>query len=184
MEPSELLGAIAAKLDALGIEYLTTGSMASIVYGEPRLTNDIDLVVRIHAEDADRLCAAFPETDFYVSRESAREAVACGSQFNVIHPASGLKIDFMVAAADDFNRSRFERGRSIEIVPGITVRFASPEDVIIRKLQYFQEGGSDKHLRDIRGILRLCDDPVDAAYIERWIDRFGVRAQWEQVNRE
>jgi len=181
MEPSELLAILAARLGALGIEYFTTGSMASMLYGEPRFTNDVDVVIRIAPADVSRLCAAFPDDEFYVSVEAAAKAAAAFSQFNVIHPASGLKIDFMVAAPSDFNRSRFERARSIEIAPGVAVQFASPEDVILRKLEYYREGGSDKHLRDIRGILRLADQSIDMAYINHWAQRLRVAEEWTRA---
>lgn len=181
MGPSELLTLVAAKLDSLGIEYFTTGSMASILYGEPRFTNDIDLVIRITPGAVARLCAAFPEPDFYISIEAATQAAAACGQFNVIHPESGLKIDFMVAESSDFNRSRFERARHIEIAEGALVRFASPEDVILRKLEYYKEGGSDKHVRDIHGMLRLSDPPIDAEYLTRWARRLGVEDEWNAI---
>lgn len=120
MEPSEPLQEVTGKLDALGMEHFVTGSMASIVYGEPRFTNDVDIVIRVRAEDVPRLCAVFPE--------AAREAAARRTQFNVIHPSSGLKVDFMVAGEGDFDRGRFERARLMEIVEGYVVRIAGGRD--------------------------------------------------------
>ena len=75
MEPSELLRLAAETLERLGIDYLVTGSMASIAYGEPRFTNDIDIVVRLSPDQAETLCAALSASDFYVSDEAAEEAV-------------------------------------------------------------------------------------------------------------
>lgn len=109
MEPSDLLRLAAQKLDELGIDYFVTGSMASILYGEPRFTNDVDIVIHLTIENAAKLCDAFPEPDFYVSDEAAREATKSFSQFNVIHPVSGMKIDFVVADRSDFNVERFTR---------------------------------------------------------------------------
>ncbi|MCA9312032.1 MAG: hypothetical protein KDA21_12545 [Phycisphaerales bacterium] len=168
-------------LEALGIPYFTTGSMASTLYGEPRFTNDVDVVIRLPAGDVMPLCAAFPGPEFYVSPEAARDAARHATQFNVIHPGSGLKVDFMVAEETEFNRSRFQRVRPVVIAPGVTVNFASPEDVILRKLQYFQEGGSEKHLRDIRGILRLCEPPIDDAYVRVWARTLGVEEEWARA---
>ena len=87
----------------------------------------------------------------------------------------------MIAADDEFDRSRFARHRRLEIAPASQVRFAAPEDVILRKLEYYREGGSDKHLRDIRGILQLMRDSIDRAYLEQWVDRLGVRAEWHEA---
>lgn len=181
MEPSDLVAAAAAILDRLGIEYLVTGSMASIVYGEPRFTNDVDIAIRATPDQAAKLAKAFPEPDFYASPDAARTAAAQHSQFNVIHPASGLKIDFMIPEDDDFNRSRFTRGRSVPVTSDSTAIYASPEDVIIRKLQYFKLGGSDKHLRDIRGIIKTSRSRIDLGYITAWASREGVTEIWNQI---
>lgn len=178
MEPSELLGIAAKILDSLSIPYFTTRSMASMRYGEPRFTNDIDIVIDINPSLVAPLCSKFPAEDYYVSAEAVHEAIKRRSQFNVIHPASGLKIDFMVAADNDFNRSRFERVQSVQLASGQSAHFASPEDVILRKLEYYKQGGSDKHLRDIRGILNLCDHPIDTEYISHWAERLSVIEQW------
>jgi hypothetical protein len=108
-------------------------------------------------------------------------AARSGSQFNVIHPESGFKVDFMIASDDDFDHRRFERRRSLPLGRARSAPVASPEDVIVRKLQYFAEGGSEKHLRDIRGILRVTGDAVNHAYLREWIDRFGLREHWSKV---
>jgi len=183
MEPSELLRITAEKLDELGIEYLVTGSMATIAYGEPRFTNDIDIAIRADGSTAAKLAEAFTEPEFYADAQAAMRAARDHEQFNVIHPSSGLKIDFMVVADDEFDRSRFARARMLAVLDRADVRYAAPEDVILRKLQYHRDGGSDKHLRDIRGILTLLGDGVDSAYIDSWVDRLGVQREWDGLNR-
>jgi hypothetical protein len=75
MEPFDLLRLLVATLDGLGIEYLVTGSMATIAYGEPRLTNDLDVVIALSMERVEAFCAAFPGEDFYLSRDAVRRAV-------------------------------------------------------------------------------------------------------------
>lgn len=181
MEPSELLSRICEVLERLRFEFFVTGSVASAVYGEPRLTNDIDIVVRLSPADAARLCDLFPPDEFYVDANAVEVAARTGGQFNVIHPESGLKIDFMIASRDRFDEGRFQRKRNVAYLHDREAPFASPEDVIVRKLQYFAEGGSEKHLRDIRGILRVTGDAVDHAYLREWIDRFGLREHWSKV---
>ena len=178
MDPSELLERLARSLADLGIPYLVTGSMATIAYGEPRFTNDIDVVIRLFEHQVDGLCDAFPSGEFYVSRDSVREALQQHSQFNILHPGSGLKIDVMVADDSDFNHSRFERARPLRTTPATTVSFASPEDVIIKKLEFFTEGGSDKHLRDIAGVLAVMGNQIDRKYIERWARKLGLTDPW------
>jgi len=182
--PDELLRRLAAILESLDLPYLVTGSMATVFYGEPRFTNDIDVVVDLPAERITELCAAFPADEFYVDEETVRRAVRNCGQFNVLHPTSGLKVDVMVPAADDFNRSRFARARRLRPGPDVEVTFASPEDVILKKLEYYREGGSEKHLRDIRGVLRVSRGELDLAYVEEWAERLGVREVWTHLHAE
>lgn len=181
MEPSDLLALLSRKLDELGIGYLVTGSMATIAYGEPRFTNDIDVVISLRAEDITRFCEAFPTPDFYISQMAVTEAVRDRRQFNIIHPASGLKVDAIIPKDDDFERSRQQRGVRLPIGDGVIVMFASAEDVILRKMQYFQEGRSEKHLRDIASVLKIQLDRIDRQYIAAWADRLSVRDVWELI---
>lgn len=123
-------------LEEQGITYLLVGSLASGVYGEPRLTHDIDFVLELRAEQVTRLCEAFPAPDYFVSEQAAHEAVAGGSQFNVIHPASGNEIDFMLARKDPWGRSQVSRRRREQILPDCPGYTAAPEDVVVAKLWY------------------------------------------------
>lgn len=183
METIELVRRAASIFDDLGLRYFVTGSVAAIFYGEPRLTNDVDIVIDLPFGRIGDLCAAFPAPEFYVSEESARWAVANSSQFNVIQPRTGLKLDLMVAAETPFNRSRFARAREIGAIPGLRVAFASPEDVILKKLDFYREGHSEKHLRDIAGILRISGEKLDREYLREWIDRLGLAAEWAILER-
>ncbi len=181
MDPSRLLDRLSATLEELRIPYLITGSMATIAYGEPRFTNDIDVVVRLFPGQVNALCSAFPTDEFYVSPEAVADAVARHGQFNILHPTSGLKIDVMVADSSEFNDSRFARAKRLQVTPDRTVNFSSPEDVIIKKLVFYRDGGSDKHLRDIRGVLAVMGEDIDRSYIERWVADFGLEREWASV---
>ncbi len=155
--------------------------MATIAYGEPRFTNDIDGVVRMIGAQIDPFCAAFPVEEFYVSPDAVKDAVSRNGQFNILHPSTGLKIDVMVADQSDFNVSRFSRARRLHVAMDHEVTFASPEDVIIKKLAFYQEGGSEKHLRDIRGVLTVMVEQLDRGYIEKWVSRLGLTREWSTV---
>ena len=179
MDPGELLRGVAATLDRLGIAHFVTGSTATITYGEPRFTNDIDIAVSLDTVQAATLCLAFPAPDFYVATESAQRAVRDHSSFNVIHPASGLKVDFMVTDDSPFNASRFERATRLELADGSSVSFATPEDVILKKLEYYREGGSEKHIRDIVGVLRVSSAEIDRDYIVGWVATLRLDDEWE-----
>ncbi len=181
MEQADLLRRVIDVLEDQGIVYLLVGSLASGVYGEPRLTADIDVVVELDPPQAANLCAAFPAPEYYASETAAREAVARGGQFNVIHPATGNKIDFIIARTDAWGRSQIARRRREHILPGRSGYTAAPEDVILGKLWYYREGGSEKHLRDIAGILQVSGDEVDTAYVDDWSEKLGLAAEWQVV---
>ncbi|HKB03865.1 MAG TPA: hypothetical protein VKD90_16700 [Gemmataceae bacterium] len=181
MEPSELLRVMAGKLEQLGIPYLVTGSMASIAYGEPRLTNDIDVVADLRPGQVDAFCAAFPDPEFYCPRDYVADAVRKKFQFNVLHPESGLKIDVIIATDSAFDRARLSRAVRLQEGADFAAWFASPEDVILKKLEYYREGGSEKHVRDILGVLKIRGDRVDRAYIAEWANRMGLKEQWDLV---
>jgi hypothetical protein len=182
MEPSDLLCHVVETLETLGIPYLVTGAVAAIAYGEPRFTNDIDVVVDLPASKILELRARFPSPEYYVSELAIREAVARRHQFNIIHPGSGLKIDMIVRKDTPFDQGRFARQRRLPIAPEAEASFASPEDVILKKLEYYREGGSEKHLRDIAGILKITGDRVDSDYISKWSKALGVAEIWEAVS--
>ena len=155
-----------------------TGSTATITYGEPRFTNDIDVVVDLPAARVDDLLAAFSGDEFYISRSAVEAAVAREHQFNILHPTSGLKVDVIVASQSEFDRGRLQRARRLAVLSDRTVSFASPEDVILKKLLYFREGGSEKHLRDIAGVLRIQGEKIDLDYVRDWAGRLGVDDEW------
>ena len=181
MELAELLRRVTAALEELDIPYLVTGSMATIAYGEPRFTRDIDVVVRIEKQDIGRLRSIFPEEEFYLSTEAVLEAIEHRGQFNVLHPRSGLKVDFMVAGSGDFDRSRFGRSRRVQIGPSSAAVFAAPEDVVIKKLEYYRDGESEKHLRDIAGVVKVTGEELDRGYIEEWVRRLDLETIWDRV---
>lgn len=170
-------------LAASGIPYMVTGSVACTVYGEPRMTLDVDLVVVLNASTIDAFRGLFPEAEFYVppadvlAVEARRER---RGHFNVIHGASGAKADLYVAGADPLHRWAMERRRAAAI-GGIDVWLAPPEYVILRKLEYYREGGSEKHLRDIAGVLRVSGDTVDRAVLSDWTRRMGLDGTWKGV---
>lgn len=183
MDQDELLRRITQVLEREGVPYLVTGSVATIFYGEPRFTADIDIVVDLPVERVRNLCAAFPSPEFYLSEESARRAVRQRSQFNVLHPKSGLKVDLMVSERSAFDRSRFTRGHRLRPQEDYEATFASPEDVILKKMEYFREGKSEKHLRDIDGILRISGTDLDTGYIDHWAEVLGVLEIWERLRK-
>lgn len=181
MEQAELLRHVVDVLEDQGITYLLVGSLASAVYGEPRLTRDIDIVVELRPDQTSKLFAAFPSPEYYGSEKAAQEAIAANGQFNVIHPASGNKIDFIIARRDAWGRSQISRRRREQVLPGRLGYTAASEDVILGKLWYYHEGGSEKHLRDIAGMLQVSGDDIDTGYVDNWARQLGLTEEWQAV---
>ena len=183
MEQEELIRYTVDLLARLSIPYMVVGSVASAAYGEPRFTQDIDIVVAIDVAHLPMLVEAFPEADFYLSHEAAIDAILRRGQFNVIHMDSGNKIDFMIARDDAWGREQVQRRRLVNIVRGTPGYAATPEDIILSKLLYYQEGQSEKHLRDIAGILRVSEQRVDRNYVSHWAQQLGVAELWQHIER-
>jgi hypothetical protein len=184
MDPHELLERIAGILENLHIPYLVTGSVAAMAFGEPRMTNDIDIVAAVGYEHVGGLMAAFPEEEFYISEDAIRDAVRHQTQFNIIHPASGMKIDIIIRKKTRFNDSRFSRIRRIKAGENFETNFAAPEDIILMKMQYYRDGGSEKHLRDISGILKISGPEIDKDYIALWAERLNLMDIWNLILNE
>jgi hypothetical protein len=181
-EPSLFL-LFTRRLRQLGVPYMVSGSTAAIVYGEPRLTNDVDLIVVLERSQVARFREVFPPDEFYcppeeeIALERAREQ---RGHFNIIHLETGFKADVYLAGRDPLHVWGLARTRTLDI-DGEPLVVAPPEYVIIRKLEYFREGGSEKHLRDIRSILDNSSDLIRRAELEEKIAALGLRQEWKKA---
>lgn len=181
MEQTDLLRLAIETLERLEIPYALVGSFASGAWGESRFTQDIDIVVDLQPDQVVLLCEAFSPPKFYVSGAAAQEAVQQRGQFNVIHPASGNKIDFLIAGTTPWAVAQLRRYRSVPLFADLDAKIAAPEDVILGKLVYYQDGGSDKHLRDITSILKISGDDVDRQYVSQFAAQLGVADLWSDL---
>lgn len=181
MELFELLRMVARTCEQLGIRYLTVGSTATIAFGEPRFTNDIDIVLDLQPHQIDDFCRAFSGPDFYLSRAAVDSAVRKRFQFNILHTTSGFKVDCILPTASPFDQNQLERGVRKKVLEDFEAVFGSPEDVILKKMEYFKLGESEKHLRDIGGVLKISGDLLDKSYIEDWAIRLGLLEVWQAI---
>lgn len=180
MDQAKLLSHLIDTLETQRVPYAITGSHASMAFGEVRLTHDIDVVAGLTPSTLAAFCAAFPPPDYYVRDVAARAAAAGGGMFNIIHPESGLKIDVIVPTSD-FDRGQLRRAVRAAALPGKEASFVAPEDLIIKKMEYFREGASEKHLRDIAGILNVTGQRIDREYIRRAAAALGLESVWEGI---
>jgi len=170
-------------LNRIGVRYVISGSVAAILYGEPRMTHDVDFVVFLNDDIIHRLADAFPAPEFYlpppsiIALEVARER---RGHFNMIHVDTGFKADFYTSGRDELHAWAFRHARRLEY-QGEQMVVAPPEYVIVRKLEYFREGGSEKHLRDIRAMIQVSGEQIDRDALNGWIHRLNLETPWQQV---
>ena len=171
-------------LDDLGIDYMLTGSFASSIQGEPRSTQDIDLVVALTPSDADKLAEVFPDTEFYLSLPAMREAIERRGMFNLIHEESGYKVDFWILKDLPFDTLRFSRKRP-ETAWGIVLKVSTPEDTILAKLRWAKQyGGSEKQFNDALRVFEVQSPLLDMAYLDDWANRLDVVDLWARLKSE
>jgi len=179
----DLLALFVEPLNKLDIEYMATGAVAAILYGEPRLTNDIDLVAKLDRANIERLREAFASTDFYIPPIEVMQAEAArqqGGHFNVIHIPSALKADLYPVGADPLHHWALKQRHRVEVA-GRFMWVAPIEYVILRKLEFWKAGGQDKHRDDVAAMLRTSGDSIDREKLLEEIQRLGLETQWAQV---
>jgi hypothetical protein len=184
MRGPDELSLFASRLEAVNVPYMVTGATAAIFYGQPRVTNDLDVVVSLDEAGRSALLREFAEADFYVPPESvirAEQARAQRGHFNVIHLESGFKADIYLAGSDPLHAWALPRRRRVQWTDVLAVSVAPPEYVILRKLEYYREGGSAKHPSDIRAIRDIT--PLDETLMTPWLEKLGLAAIWQEVIR-
>lgn len=183
MPSPDLVELFVAPVHQLGLTYMVTGALAAGMYGDARLTNDVDLVVALANGDAARLHAAFDERAFYVPPIEVIEierARGLHGHFNLIHAETGLRADVYLTGTDPLHRWALERRITLTIGTQ-PISVAPPEYVILRKLEYLHAGASDKHVQDIRAMLRVLDDQLDRPALESGIRRLGLDKEWARI---
>ena len=156
---------------------MLTGSMAMNYYAQPRMTRDIDVVIALRREDAERVVKLF-SPDYYVSREAVDSSIAQQSLFNLIHQESVIKVDCIVRKQDAYRLHEFQRRQRIRI-QDFETWIVSKEDLILSKLFWAKDSHSELQFRDVKN---LVSTGCDCTYIERWTDGLGLAALWKEVS--
>lgn len=177
-EQLQLLELVAARLDAGGIAYMVTGSIALSYYAEPRFTRDIDFVVELAPDAADSVAAMF-EPDFYLDADALRGAIQRTGMVNAIHHATLIKVDLIVRKNTNYHEEEFRRRRRV-MIGETPMWIVSPEDLILSKLVWIKRGGSDIHRRDVLSVVSTVAD-LDRAYVDHWIHELTVAALWKEL---
>jgi hypothetical protein len=169
-------------LESLKIPYMVTGSFASSVHGEPRMTLDADLVIDPpNRGTLARLVRTLQDRDFYVSPEAAAEAFKTRRMFNAISNVTQYKLDLILTKDNPFDRERFARRTRTPFSTG-ALWVTSPEDIVLGKLSWGRQmGGSERQERDVAGVLVEQAGALDDAYLNRWADDLDLRADLDRV---
>jgi hypothetical protein len=174
----EVLKSVTARLEAAGIHYMVTGSMAANFYAVPRMTRDIDLVIELSDRDVDRVTQLFQE-DYYIDREMVQRAVYDRAMFNMIHNTLVVKVDCVVRKETEYRREEFARRRPVSIA-GQQVFIVAPEDLILSKLEWGKETRSQLQFDDVRNLLRTVRG-LDTDYLKRWAERLALTSLYQEV---
>ena len=164
--------------DALGIRYQIGGSVASSAYGIARATLDVDLVADLNERQIRPLFNRLRDA-YYIDEDRVRDAVARRSSFNIIHLGSMLKVDVFVLKSHPYDQAAFARARREKLGEGALTRqhyLASPEDVILKKLDWYRQGGciSERQWNDALGVLKVQQSSLDMQYLRHWAATLGL----------
>ena len=177
-EELEVLKEVAKRLGKANIPYMITGSTAGNFYTVPRMTRDIDLVVELTPDDADRIVEIFGG-DFYLDRETMIDAISSRRMFNVIHAESVIKVDFIVRKDSLYRRTEFARRRMI-ILEDQEIQIVAPEDLILSKLEWAKDSRSEFQLTDVKNLLHSVQG-LDVDYLAYWAKELEIEALYKEV---
>jgi len=167
---------VSKRLDAAGIGYMLTGSVAMNYYAEPRMTRDIDIVLALRLEDAESIVQIF-SSDYYVSREAVESSIKHQSLFNLIHGESVIKVDCIVRKQSAFRLNEFDRRKRVKL-RDFETWVVTKEDLILSKLFWAKDSHSEFQLRDVKN---LVSTGCDRNYIQNWTGELGVAKLWEAI---
>lgn len=184
MQSPDLLTLFLEPLEKSGIRYFVTGSIASIFYGEPRLTHDIDVVIHLPPLDVSRFSSFFPSEKFYCPPDEVIQ-IECNRRpyghFNLIHHESGFKADIYPDADDPLHEWAFKNRKRLNLEEGRALWLAPAEYVIIRKLEFHRLGGSEKHLQDIKRMMPQVKSDLDFKFLENELALRCLKEYWLKI---
>lgn len=183
-EPVEVTLKVTNVFEKLGIPYLIGGSLASTLHGMVRTTQDSDIVAEMHLEHLQPFVRALQD-DFYIDEEMIAESIQRNSSFNIIHRETMFKVDVFIPRPRPYLQAQLARAQrqTFSLDTEISAKFASPEDTILSKLEWYRMGGevSDRQWRDILGVIKTRAGELDLDYMHNWAAELNVSDLLERV---
>jgi len=186
LDITDFLKLMLESLEAAGVEYLIGGAIAEWAWGEPRATQDLDIIINLPIKSVVRFSEELKKRDMLVPADIILDAMVedrADIPLNAIHMYSGLKADlYLMRDGDALRQSAFQRRVLVDYGPPIgKVYVHSAEDLILYKLLYLGLSGQPKHARDIAAILRAKKNQIDFGYIEEWVTQLGLGSVWKEL---
>ena len=186
-EPIEVTLRVTTVLEKLGVPYLIGGSLASTLHGMIRTTQDSDIIAEMRTEHIQPFVSSL-ENDFFIDEEMIVDAVQRNSSFNILHRETMFKVDIFIPYPRSFQQSQLARAQrqAFELDTKVSAIFASAEDTILSKLEWYRMGGetSERQWRDILGILKTRAGDLDLEYLKKWAKDLNVADLLERALNE
>ena len=183
-EPVEVTLKVTGTLEKLGVPYFIGGSLASTLYGMVRTTQDSDIIAEMRFEHIQRFADALQD-EFFIDNEMIAESVQHNTSFNIIHRETMFKVDVFIPHPSPFLQSQLGRVQRLtfSLETDISANFASAEDTILSKLEWYKLGGevSDRQWRDVLGVLKTRSGELDLAYLRKWAKELKVESTLERA---
>ncbi|HRG48822.1 MAG TPA: hypothetical protein PLG41_21630 [Leptospiraceae bacterium] len=178
LQQLKVLEEVIQKLNKSSIDYMLTGSLALSLYTEPRMTRDIDIVISIENLRSSHFAKLFQDK-FYIDEEAVQLAIKHEKMFNMIHNETGVKRDFIIQKATEFEKVKFKNKQPLNLndFTCLTIR---KEDLIIQKLYWAKDSFSEMQLGDVRNLLK---SGYDSNYINDWIKKLKLEKIWDEANK-
>jgi hypothetical protein len=186
-EPIEVTLRVTGILEKLGVPYVIGGSLASTLYGMVRTTQDSDIITEMGPEHIDQFVSSLQD-EFFIDEEMIADSIQHNSSFNIIHRDTMFKVDIFIPRQRPFQRSQITRAQrqTFELESAMSANFASPEDTILSKLEWYRMGGevSERQWRDILGVMKTREGELDLNYLHKWAAELKVADLLERALKE
>ena len=170
-EPVEVTLKVTGAFEKLNVPYLIGGSLASTLHGMVRTTQDSDVIAEMRHEHLQPFVLALQD-EFYIDEETIADSIQHNSSFNIIHRETMFKVDVFIPSPRPFLQAQLARAQrqTFSFETEISAKFASPEDTVLSKLEWYRMGGevSDRQWRDILGVLKTRAGELDLGYLRKW----------------